>query len=246
MELATAPWDTTTLDDLNERFAGSSPREILRWGLETFGSDLVMATGFGPSGIVLMHLVSKLQPKIPILYLDTGLLFPETNTLREALEERLGISFQRHATDLSLEAQEAQHGPKLWRRNPDQCCFLRKVQPLQKALRDKRAWITGLRRDQSEARAHIQVVEWDGAYGLVKLNPLAHWQHDEIWSYIQLNDLPYNILHDEGYPSIGCVPCTRSVPPGESMRAGRWRGREKLECGIHQPIVPKGNGMVER
>lgn len=244
MELATAPWDTATLDDLNARFAHASPREILRWGLETFGSGLVMATGFGPSGIVLMHLASTLQPHIPILYLDTDLLFPETHTLRRALEERLGLTFQRYATDLSLDAQEAQYGPKLWRSNPDQCCFLRKVQPLQKALHNKRAWITGLRRDQSAARAHIQVVEWDAAYGLVKMNPLAHWQNDEVWAYIQLNDLPYNVLHDEGYPSIGCVPCTRSVPPGESMRAGRWRGREKLECGIHKPSAPDENGLA--
>lgn len=245
MELVTAPWDHSALRDINVQFEHASPREILLWGQETFGDDLIMATGFGPSGIVLMDFVSKIQPQIPILYLDTDLLFPETHTLRRELEERLGLSFQRHATELSLKAQEATYGPKLWKSNPDQCCLMRKVRPLQEALKNKRAWITGIRRDHSKARAHIQVVEWDDPYGVVKLNPLAYWGNDEVWSYIQLNDLPYNILHDEGYPSIGCVPCTRSVPPGESMRAGRWRGREKLECGIHKPVGSKHSEAAE-
>ncbi len=229
--------DTALFDELNRHFADSSPREILKWAVETFGKDLAMATGFGPSGVVLMHLASKVGVET-IFYLDTGLFFPETYRLRDTLGERLDITFTRVSSALSLEDQEVEHGPSLWKTNSDHCCFIRKVLPLRQFLKDKKAWVTGLRRDQGRSRAKTEVISWDAANGLVKINPLAHWTSDDVWGYINLYDLPYNPLHDEGYPSVGCMPCTRAIAPGEDIRAGRWSGQQKMECGIHVQEEP--------
>lgn len=234
--MKTYNWTPEALAPVQRRLADSSPREVIRWGLDTFGDGLVMATGFGPSGIVLAHLLSKLRPEATVFYLDTDLLFPETLTLRDQLAERLGLTFTRVHSGVSLESQARHHGPELWADDPDRCCFLRKVLPLRRFLADKRAWITGLRRDQSAVRAQIETVEWDAAHRLVKLNPLAAWTADDVWSYIQMHDLPYNTLHDRGYPSIGCMPCTHPVARGEDERAGRWRGLNKTECGIHSQL----------
>lgn len=226
-------WDAETLEALNRRFSDRSPREILAWGYDEFGKDIVMATGFGTSGIVLMHILADLRPDATVFYLDTDLLFPETLALKERLSEELGIRFTRVSAEMSLEEQAAVHGENLWEKSPNTCCLIRKVVPLRRFLADKSAWITGLRRHQANTRAQTQVVEWDQANGLVKINPLAHWTSDDVWSYILLNKLPYNSLHDKGYPSIGCLPCTRAVEPGEDERAGRWAGLQKTECGIH-------------
>lgn len=226
-------WTPDTLSEVGARLERSSPREILEWGFERFAPDIAMATGFGPSGIVLMHLVSQLRPETTVFYLDTGLLFPETEALRATLAERLGLVFTQVEPELSVGEQEAVYGPALWRRDPDRCCSLRKVAPLRRFLATQRAWITGLRRDQSPARAHIRPVAWDAGNGLVKFCPLASWTAEDIWGYIHAHELPYNELHDAGYPSIGCIPCTRPVAPGEDERAGRWAGQAKTECGIH-------------
>lgn len=224
-------WTRDTLAALNERFRHSSPREVLAWGFDAFGDGLVMATGFGPSGVVLAHQVSRLRPEATFFYLDTGLLFPETYALRDRLQDRLGITFTQ-VQGPSLAAQAHEHGDALWTHSPNTCCFIRKVQPLRRFLSDKDAWITGLRRDQSPARVRTEVLAWDAANGVVKLNPLAHWTSDDVWGYIHLNDLPYNALHDQGYPSIGCLPCTAPAALGDE-RSGRWAGRSKTECGIH-------------
>jgi phosphoadenosine phosphosulfate reductase len=234
--MKTQDWTPESLVPVQRSLADSSPREILRWGLDTFGDGIVMATGFGPSGVVLAHLLSRLHPGTTVFYLDTDLLFPETLTLRDQLAERLGLSFTRVHSGVSLERQARQYGPELWANNPDRCCFVRKVLPLRRFLAGKEAWITGLRRDQSAARAQVEPVEWDTTHGLVKLNPLARWTADDVWSYIQMNELPYNTLHDRGYPSIGCKPCTHPVAHGEDERAGRWRGQDKTECGIHSQL----------
>ena len=226
-------WTPETFQELNERFEHSSPREILKWGFETFGDDLVMATGFGPSGVVLSHLLSNLRPETTIFYLETDLLFLETYALRNELSERLGLSFTMVRSNVSLEQQTKEHGPRLWANEPNTCCFIRKVLPLRRFLADKKAWITGVRRDQSASRADTDIVGWDETNGLVKLNPLATWTNDEIWQYIHLHELPYNRLHDMGYPSVGCMPCTRPIAPDEDVRAGRWTGFNKTECGIH-------------
>lgn len=134
---------------------------------------------------------------------------------------------------VSLDEQAAAYGPALWSREPDRCCALRKVEPLRRFLQGYRAWITGLRRQQSPTRAGTRPVEWDQRFGLVKVNPLFRWSRDEVWRYIRDHDVPYNPLHDRGYPSIGCWPCTTPVAPGEDERAGRWRGFHKTECGLH-------------
>ncbi len=230
-------WTYDTLTEQTDTFETASPQDILAWSLDTFGSGLVMATGFGLSGIVLAHHLAQISPETTVFYLETDLLFSETYALRDHLAERLGLSFQPVHSGVSLERQRQEHGPDLWTHSPDQCCFIRKVLPLRRFLADKTAWITGLRRDQSAARANIRIVEWDEANGLVKINPLAFWTKKEVWRYIQQHDLPYNPLLDDGYTSIGCMPCTRPVAPGEDLRAGRWAGFAKTECGIH--VQPK-------
>ena len=207
--------------------------EVLHWGLETFGSDICLATSFGPQSIVLMHAIARLRPTLTVFYLDTDLLFPETYALRDELGHRLGLRFTRIRPELTVEEQAAVHGPRLWSREPDRCCELRKVLPLRRFLADKRAWITGIRNGHSHSRAHTPLVEWDAGNGVVKLNPLVRWSSDQVWRYVRDHRLPYNSLHERGFPSIGCQPCTRAVLPGEDPRAGRWPGFDKTECGIH-------------
>lgn len=226
---------------LNARFEHANPIEILQWAWETFGSEVVMGTGFGQSGIVLLHQMSQAVLSIPVFYLDTGLLFDETYDLRDKLETVFNLSFIRVSTDLTLDEQANQYVPELWKINPNKCCFLRKVLPLQNFLKDKTGWITGVRRHQSSSRSQTDVIEWDHMNEVVKINPLAHWNADQIWDYIDENDLPYNPLHDFGYPSIGCWPCTDPVKPGEDERAGRWKGKGKIECGIHLPTQNQEN-----
>lgn len=228
-------WTPEALNAIRDGFEGATPEAILRWGIETFAPDLALATGFGPEGVVLMHLVSQIAPETTIFYLDTDLLFEETYALRDELEARLGIRFTRVHSGLALEAQAAAYGPELWARDPNRCCQLRKVAPLRRFLATQRAWITAIRRDQTAQRANAGLVEWDGANRLVKLNPLAAWTSKQVWTHIVQHQLPYNRLHDEGYPSIGCWPCTRAVAPGADPRSGRWAGFAKTECGIHLP-----------
>lgn len=226
-------WTPASLEQRSHAFETQTPEAVLRWGLDTFGSGLVMATGFGLSGIVLAHHLARLAPETTIFYLETDLLFPETLALRDRLAERLGLTFTPIRAEVSLARQHHEHGPALWARSPDQCCALRKVLPLRRFLAGKSAWITGVRRDQSAARAGTAVVAWDHANSLAKINPLATWTKEHVWQYIHRHDLPYNALLDQGYGSIGCWPCTRPVAPGEDARAGRWAGFAKTECGIH-------------
>jgi phosphoadenosine phosphosulfate reductase len=226
-------WSAEVVQQLNERFADHSPTEILRWGLKTFLPDIALATNFGPQSIVLMHLISQIRPETTLFYLDTDLLFPETYALRNELERQLGVHFKRIRSDLSLEAQAAQYSPALWSHEPNLCCYLRKVVPLRHFLATQRAWITGIRRDQTPDRAAAGRVEWDHAYSLIKLNPLAGWRLKQVWAYIQAHNLPFNRLHLQGYPSIGCWPCTQPAVSGDDPRAGRWPNWDKYECGIH-------------
>ena len=226
-------WTSVSFANTNRRFAAHQPEQILRWGLNTFAPHVALSTGFGPSGVVLMHMVSQMRSQVAVFYLDTDLLFPETLVLRDELAERLGLTFTRVHSGLSLDRQAEVYGEALWQRDPDRCCALRKVEPLRGYLAGRRAWITGLRRDQSPGRAHTQPVEWDRTHQLVKLNPLAHWTRRDVWRYLHRHHLPYNKLHDEGFESIGCLPCTRALRPGEDVRAGRWEGFAKTECGIH-------------
>jgi len=229
--------DTITdeeLKSLSERFESAPPEAVLRWAVEEFGPDVALATGFGAEGCVLVAMLSAINPGTRIFYMDTDLLFPETYALRDQLEARYGVCFERKAARLSLDAQAAEHGERLWERQPDLCCQLRKVEPLREMLNGLRAWVTAIRRDQSAARASIGIVERDARFGLVKINPLAGWSSRDVWNYIARYDVPYNTLHNHGYTSIGCAPCTTPVKIGEDPRAGRWRGTQKTECGLHQ------------
>jgi phosphoadenosine phosphosulfate reductase len=225
--------DPRRLKELNKTFEGAHPDRILSWGYETFGSKVALGTGFGPSGLFLIHRIHKLGLEIPIFYLDTHLLFEETYELSDKIEELLGISITRVNPSLSLEEQSELYGDELWKKNPDKCCYLRKVKPLQKYLSDKSGWITGIRRNQSVTRQDAGIVEYDSVSDVVKLNPLVEWDGDRVWDYIHEHNLPYNPLHDDGFPSIGCIPCTSRVSDNEDERNGRWRGSDKMECGIH-------------
>ena len=214
--------------------------EILDWALHRFDGKIEMASGFGPEGMVLIDMAAQLRPDLRVFTLDTGLLFPETYALMDEVEERYGIQVERLAPALSVEVQEREHGPALWTRDPDGCCAMRKIQPLRRKLATLDAWITAIRRDQTRARAGAQKVEWDPKFGLIKINPLCDWTTEMVWQYVRDNDVPYNPLHDEGFPSIGCWPCTRAVRPGEDPRAGRWSGLGKTECGLHQGVPLTG------
>lgn len=202
----------------------ASPVEILRWAA-THVSRVAFATGFGAEGCVLIDLIGREKLPIDIFTLDTGVLFPETYALWRALEAKYGITIRA--------VPPAQVIDRLWESDPDRCCDLRKVQPLREALRGFGAWITAIRRDQTPERANAAVVESDPKFSLIKINPLVTWTHDDVWGHLYAHDVPTNPLHQQGYPSIGCAPCTSPIVPGENLRAGRWRGAAKTECGLH-------------
>lgn len=233
-----APWTSTDIAREAYRLEGRPPHEILTWAAAQFGTDLVFATGFGAEGCVLVDIIGRHRLPIRMIALDTGVLFPETYELWRKLEATYGVVIHAVHPELTLGQQAARHGAKLWESEPDRCCALRKVAPLQKALRGLDAWITSIRRDQTRARAASRVVEHDATFGLVKVNPLVTWSAQDVKTYLKEHDVPSNPLHEQGYPSIGCMPCTSPVAPGEDPRSGRWRGRAKTECGLHaRPAV---------
>ena len=209
-----------------------SAEEVLRWGYEQFGDKMCLTCSWQRQSSVLVHMVSELGLDIPIVELDTQLFFKETYDTRERLVERYGLKLIRPHV-ISVAEQHAQEGPNLWERDPDRCCHIRKVEPLERALAPYGAWISGIRREQALTRADAQRVEWSERYGVWKIHPIVDWDSKRVDAYIHVNEIPYNPLHDVGYPSIGCIPCTRPVERGESERAGRWAGSDKLECGIH-------------
>lgn len=213
--------------------------DILAWAVQKYGDKLTLACSFGAEDVVLVDALQRIPRgrDIDIFYLDTNVHFPETYAVRDRLSERYGIAFKRVAPDLTLDEQQAAYGPELWRKNPNLCCSIRKVQPLKRTLTAYEAWITGIRREQAPTRSGTQTVEWDGKFQLAKINPLAHWTHDDVWAYIRKCDVPYNALHDKGYPSIGCAPCTSPVAEGDDPRSGRWANFDKTECGLHQTVT---------
>lgn len=224
------------LTELNELFEEKDPDEILKWAAGIFGSKIVMGTGFGPSGVFMIHRLHQLALTVSVFYLDTNLLFNETYELCDKIEKKFGITIERITPEYTLDEQAERFGDELWNKNPNRCCFIRKVRPLRNYLQDKSAWITGIRRNQSESRKNTQIVEYDSECDVIKINPVAAWTADQIWEYIKDYDLPYNPLHDEGFPSIGCIPCTHPVENGGHERSGRWKDRDKNECGIHLPL----------
>lgn len=224
----------TALAAVNAELIGKAPQQIIAWANREFGQKLTLACSFGGvSGMVLLDMAVKINPAIEVFYLDTGFLFPETYALEKEIEQRYGIRPRAFRPELSPEEQARRFGPELWRRDPDRCCALRKVEPNRQALAGKQAWIAGLRRDQSATRRDIQPVQWDTKFNLLKINPLWDWTEEMVWTYLRAEEVPYNKLHDQGYPSLGCTNCTRAVAAGENLRAGRWSGSTKTECGLH-------------
>jgi phosphoadenosine phosphosulfate reductase len=222
------------IERLADELETATAEEIVRTAVERI-ERLTFACSFGAEDMVLLDILMKIDPEASVFYLDTDVLFPETYDLIDRAVERYGIpNLTRVRPKLTLAEQAEQHGDELWRRDPDLCCSLRKVQPLTEWLSGQEGWITGIRREQAPTRRNAKVFEWDQKFGLVKVNPLVRWTNDEVWEYIRQHDVPYNPLHDQGYPSIGCLHCTRPVAPGEDPRSGRWAGFAKTECGLHK------------
>jgi phosphoadenosine phosphosulfate reductase len=215
------------------RLETATPQEILRWATNRFGDKFTMATAFGPEGMCIIHMLSEIAPQTHVFNLDTGYQFKETLELRERVLERYGMAVEMKQPELTVEQYEQAHGGPLYKTNPDQCCFDRKVKVLRTAVVGFHAWASAIRRDQSPDRADVPVVGWDKKFNLVKVSPLANWTKKEVWGLITRYNIPYNPLHDQGYTSIGCWPCTRAVMFGEDERAGRWSGTAKTECGLH-------------
>lgn len=221
------------LQAVSRSLENSTPQQVLRWALGAYGDRLTMATAFGPEGCVLLAMLAEIEAPVRVFNLETGYQFRETLDLRDRIRARYGIDVELVRPDETVEHMERRFGGPIYDVRPDECCRLRKIEPLKRALAGCDAWITAIRRDQTPDRAKAGIVEWDSKFGLVKVNPLANWTKRDVWRYILDNDVPCNPLHDQGYPSIGCWPCTHAVSQGHDERAGRWAGFAKLECGLH-------------
>ena len=217
----------------SERLETATPKQIVEWAVAEFAPKLTMATAFGPEGMVIIHLLSQVDRGVPVFKRDTGYQFRETLELRDRVLARYGIDVELRRPETTVEQYEQQHGGPLYKLNPDQCCRDRKIRVLEESAKGWFAWMSGIRRDQSSDRARAPIVGWDKKFGLVKISPLANATKKDVWRIITDEDVPYNSLHDQGYTSIGCWPCTRAVMFGEDERAGRWSGFAKTECGLH-------------
>lgn len=221
------------LESESQKLESATPQQILQYAVDRFSPNFTMATAFGPEGMTIIHMLSTIAPETPIFNLDTGYQFQETLDLRERVKQTYGIEVEYKLPDTTVEQYEAMHGGPLYKTNPNQCCFDRKLRVLHQAAKGKHAWASAIRRDQSPDRAKAPIVGWDRKFQLVKVSPLANWTKKEVWNLINDHDIPYNPLHDQGYASVGCFPCTRATQPGEDERAGRWSGFQKTECGLH-------------
>ncbi len=226
--------DVAEITELSLQFENEQPQDVVSWAVSTFNKDIAFACSFGMEDVCIVDMIAKTGVETNIFYLDTSLLFKETHELIEKLGDKYGIRFESVSTECSLEQQAERHGDDLWTVDPDLCCNIRKVAPLKKKLSALKAWMTGIRRDQTPERAQAKTVEWDNKFELVKINPIVKWTNADTKDYIIKHGIPYNPLHDKGYPSIGCKPCTFSVKPGEDPRSGRWKGFAKKECGLHK------------
>jgi phosphoadenosine phosphosulfate reductase len=209
-----------------------SAEESLAWAYEQFGARMCLTCSWQKQSSVLVHMVAELGLEIPVVELDTALFFRETYETRDRLVERYGLELIRPEV-ITVAEQHMREGPNLWERDPDRCCHIRKIEPLERVLAPYDGWITGIRREQSLTRTDAQRVEWNEHYDVWKIQPIVDWDSRRVQAYIHVNEIPYNPLHDAGYPSIGCIPCTRPVVRGEDERAGRWAESDKIECGIH-------------
>ncbi len=232
-----SPEMAAELKRLSDAVESQQPQDVLKEAIKRYAPKIVLACSFGAEDVVLVDMVHRIDPAIPLFYLDTDFLFPETYATRDRIIQQYALQPAQVLQVRSLltpDQQAAQHGPALWSTEPDRCCQLRKVEPLTRVLKGYEAWITGIRREQSPTRANAGLIEWDGKFQLVKVNPLARWTWADVWTYIKVYEVPYNPLHDQNYPSIGCTHCTAPVAPGEDPRAGRWKTFTKTECGLHK------------
>jgi phosphoadenosine phosphosulfate reductase len=229
----------------NEQLTGADPQQILQWAVKRFHPRLLMATAFGAEGCCIIHMLSEIEPGVMFINLETGYQFPATLEVRDRIRDRYGIEVELILPDQTVEQYEKEHGGPLHGLRPDQCCHDRKIVPLRQALKrlDPAAWISAIRKDQTTDRKQADIVQWDAKFNLVKVNPLLNWTKKEVWAFIINNEVPYNPMHDMGYPSIGCWPCTRAVNAGEDERAGRWAGKVKKECGLHVIEHQDGEGI---
>lgn len=232
--------DPASIAALNAGFRDAPPEEILRWAVGLFGSRITLASSFGVEDTALIAMCVDLRPAPTVFFLDTGRLHQETYETVDRIRARYGVQvrvyFPRPEGVEGLVSSGGYHSFYDGSDARKRCCEIRKIEPLKRALQGHDAWITGLRQEQALSRAEIAVVELDGSNGLIKVNPLAHWRTDQIWNYVKSHNVPYNPLHDRGFPSIGCAPCTRAIGPGEDLRAGRWwwEAAASRECGLHK------------
>ena len=228
----------------SSRLESATPEEVIAWANKRYAPYLAMATAFGPEGCVILSMLAKVAPETYVFNLETGYQFQQTLDLRERIAEKYGIEVDMLQPELSVPEYETQHGGPLYKTNPTQCCFDRKIKVLRRAAQGKHAWMSGIRRDQSDDRAQTAIIGWDKKFNLVKISPLANWTKQDVWNRILEEGVPYKLLHDQGDPSIGCWPCTRAVLEGEAdERAGRWSGTAKTECGLHTLEERDGSGI---
>jgi phosphoadenosine phosphosulfate reductase len=228
------PLDYHRVGEFADELRDEYPTQIIKWALDRYAPRLAVVSNFGPSTATVIHHLAELgRQDVPVLHINTGFEFPETEEVGARLAERYGITIQDIRPELTVTQQAEKYGDELYKSDADYCCYMRKVLPLEKVLSEYDAWVTGIRKSQASTRRAAQVVEWDVRHDMIKVNPLAEWDTKEVWEFIRKNDIPYNALHDNGYPSIGCWPCTRSVAEGGDERSGRWSGLNKAECGIH-------------
>ena len=228
---------TEEISSWGESFESKQPQEVLAAAIERYAPKIVLACSFGAEDVVLVDMIHRINSSVPLFYLDTDFLFSDTYATRDRIIERYQLKPTQVIQAKSLltpEQQVGQYGEALWTREPDRCCQVRKVEPLTRVLKEFDAWVTGIRRDQAPTRANAKMIEWDERFELVKVNPLAKWSWSDVWTYIKVYEVPYNPLHDQHYPSIGCIHCTKPVMPGEDPRSGRWQGSGKTECGLHK------------
>ena len=235
MPTANLSGDLTTEDvsQLARHFEPLRAEELVAFAAEQFGGSMVLTCSWQLGTSILVHMTREVAPQTRLVEIDTGLLFAETHETRQRLVDHYGLEVETLRPGQSVEQQADAHGARLWEREPDRCCGMRKVEPLERAIRDADGWLTGIRRDQTEQRARAPKLVLDARRGVVKVQPLVDWSERDCWRYIHKNGIPYNELHDRGFPSIGCTPCTRAAGSGEDARAGRWAGSAKSECGLH-------------
>jgi phosphoadenosine phosphosulfate reductase len=242
--LEVTPQFLNYLSQQSLQLESASAEEILAWGVEHYAPYLTMATAFGPEGCVILSMLARIAPETYVFNLDTGYQFQQTLDLRDRIARKYGIEVDMLQPELTVPEYEVKHGGPLYKTDPGQCCFDRKIKLLRAGVQHKHAWMSGIRRDQSADRARAPIVGWDRKFNLVKISPLANWTKQDVWKRILGEKIPYNPLHDQGYPSIGCWPCTRAIVEGENDdRSGRWSETDKTECGLHTSAEQDGSGI---